>query len=73
MSPTIDNGVGVDFDTFESRPSREFCYTINLKLPYIDCVTKSAAGTAFKCVKMDTNAIVDCRRQSSSVDMRKRM
>ena len=27
------------------------------------------AGTDFECVKIDNNAIVNCQRQSSSVDM----
>ena len=31
MLGLIDNCVGVDFDTFERRSSRRFCYTINLK------------------------------------------
>ena len=73
MLLTIDNGVGVDIDTFERRPSRGFRYTINPNVIYIDCVTKFVAGTAFECVKVDTNAIVDCWRQLSCVDMRKRM
>ena len=71
--PKIDYGVGVDFDTFESRSSLIFCFTINLNLLYIYCVTKWAAGTAFKYVKIDTNGIANFWQQSSYVDMRKCM
>ena len=73
MLPTINNGVGVDFDTFESRSSHRFWYAINIKEIYIDCVTKFAAGKAFEFVKIDTNDIVDCWQQSGSVDTRKHM
>ena len=52
LSPAIKNGVSFDFDTFKSRSNKS-------KALQIDCVTKSAAGTAFKCVKIDINTIVD--------------
>ena len=54
-----ENVDGVNFETFESHSSRGLCYTINLKALYIDSVTKFAAGTAFKYVKIDANTIVD--------------
>ena len=38
---------------------RNKCDSSNVKVIYIYCVTKSAAGTASECVKIATNAIVD--------------
>ena len=71
--PTIENGIVLDFDTPESRSIRGFRYTINLNHIKIDFVTKSVSATYLEYVKIYTNAIVDCWRISSTVDMRKRM